>query len=84
MSRNSSLSMVFACSWLVYVENQFCVWEESKSPICSNYDFRCKITSSEYVVSFLVTNIYFDIRAMQRAHYAPVMGALYIKVVLIV
>jgi hypothetical protein len=84
MCRNSSLSMLFACDWLVYVENQFCVWEVSKSPFCSNCDFRCKITSSEYVVPCLVTSIYFDIRAMQRAHNAPVLGTPYIKVVLIV
>ena len=84
MSRNSSLSMLFACGWLVNVENKFCVWEVSKPPFCSNCNFRCKIVSSECVVPCLVTNIYFDIRAMQRAYNVPVLGALYIKVILIV
>ena len=31
-----------------------------------------------------MTNVYFDTRTMQRAHNAPVLGALQVKVVLII
>jgi hypothetical protein len=56
----------------------------SVSGKCLNRHFvRFKVTSSKHLVPCLVTNIYFDIRAMQCAHNAPVLEVRYIKVVLI-